>query len=264
MKDNAFKVVACIILCWAAILLMSSVHPLSEANTKSLKITYACDEAVNGSHRAFRSRSTGLEVTPKTRITCMTVGLKRICIEESPPPAANSREVWAEFIGIGPARSGSSALLWMLKEHPHIQVGDPGLQNIDCCPGSELYFFSKDQLFEKGLEFYKGFFAPRKPNVKIAGEKTPKYSSHPLVPYRIRALLGPKVKLIFTIRDPLEALLSLYRIRHREDGEPIGVYFRELLRIQKVYDKCVQDAMDNVQRLVGERSKTLYETPRWG
>jgi len=87
-----------------------------------------------------------------------------------------------------------------------------------------------------GLDFYKGFFAPRGPNVRIAGEKTPKYSSHPLVPYRIRALLGPQVKFIFTLRDPLEALLSLYHIRHGNDNKTVSEYFKELFKTQRRYD----------------------------
>jgi len=201
-------------------------------------------------------------VEPSLEITCHIVGLRRICIEQSPPPAPNSTVIWAEFIGIGPARTGSSAIMWMLESHPQIEIGDYRLQNSTCCRGGELYFFSRDSLFRKGFNFYKGFFPLRKPNVKIAGEKTPKYSSHPLVPYRIRAMLGPKVKFIFTIRDPLEALLSLYVLRHQRvnDNETISDYFRELLKVQREYDECVQTAMEKILFLGTERPRTsIYE-----
>jgi len=216
-----------------AIYLMFPLH-ISEGETS--EVMHPCERIVK-------------TVEPSLEITCLIVGLKRICMEYSPPPAPNSTVIWAEFIGIGPARTGSTAIMWMLEGHPQIEIGDYRLQNLTCCRGGELYFFSRDSLFHKGFDFYKGFFPLRKPNVKIAGEKTPKYSSHPLVPYRIRAMLGPKVKFIFTIRDPVEALLSLYVIRHQKkanDNETISDYFRGLLRAQKEYDECVKFAMRKI------------------
>jgi len=183
----------------------------------------------------------------KRDMTCLLVGFKRICIEDSPPPAADSSEIWSEFIAIDPARSGSSNLLWTLKRHPHVQVGDPALHNQSCCPVSELSFFTNDTLFAKGIEYYKGYFETRKPNVKIAGEKTPSYSDHPMVPYRIRAMLGPNVKLLFTLRDPLEALLSLYSLRHQEGRVNVSTWFITLLEDQRMYEKCLQKQLRKVR-----------------
>jgi len=182
---------------------------------------------------------------PSSKIAFLLVGSSKKCIEESPPPKPDSKEIWAEFIGIGPARTGSSNLIWSLKLSPHVQVGIPSLHDQDCCPGSELSFFSNDTLFQKGIEYYRGYFAPRKPNTKIAGEKTPGYSDNPLVPYRIRAMLGPKVKLLFTLREPIEALLSLYILRQEaKKGVPIVEYFETMMHDQNVYDSCIQGKMD--------------------
>lgn len=194
------------------------------------------------------------------RLTCVMVFTVRQCVVESPPPNPNSTEIWSEFIGIGPARSGSSNLLWTLQLHQQIQVGEPSLQNLTCCPGSELNFFVKDHLFEQGIEFYKGFFDARRPNARIAGEKTPGYSDHPLVPYRIRGMLGPKVKLLFTLRDPLEALLSLYTLRHQnEQGVIITEFFDNMVQDQKVYDKCVQARLDELPKSVSAGAGSYYD-----
>jgi len=110
------------------------------------------------------------------------------------------------------------------------------------------------------MDFYKGFFGPRQPNVRVAGEKTPRYSDHPLVPYRIKGILGPKVKLLFTLRDPLEALLSLYSLRHQEErGITIVDYFDKLMHDQKVYDKCIQSKLDIIPKSFVSRSSSYYD-----
>jgi len=201
-----------------------------------------------------------VKVSKKKIITCFRIGLKNVCVEESPPPASNSGIIWSEFIGIGPARSGSSNLLWTLMAHPQVQVGDPQLQNQSCCPGSELSFFSNDEIFKQGIEYYKGYFAPRKPEIKIAGEKTPTYSDHPMVPYRIRALLGPHVKLLFTLRDPMEALLSLYSLRHQDARISVSEWFTALLEDQIMYEECVQNQMKKIRRIGGQSPFQLHET----
>lgn len=197
------------------------------------------------------------KVLPK--IACPMVGSRRKCFVESLPPQPNSTVIWSEFIGIGPARSGSSNLLWSLQLHPQIQVGFPSLHQQECCPGAELQFFWNDNLFVKGIEYYRGYFNPRKPLTKIAGEKTPGYSDHPLVPYRIRAMLGPKVKLLFTLRDPIEALLSLYHLRKMHRFVTINEYFQKLINDQKVYDSCVQAQLESLLSPTASSNESYFD-----
>jgi len=199
-----------------------------------------------------------VEATDVT-LNCHIIHLQRVCMESNPPPAKNSSKIWPGFIGIGPARSGSSNLLWSLEQHPNIQVGDPALQNQSCCPGSELQFFSNDDLFIQGMDFYKGFFGPRKPNALIAGEKTPTYSDHPLVPHRILAMLGPHVKFIFTLRDPMEALLSLYSLRKQEKKVNVSYWFNTLLEDQAAYEACVRKKMRHFRRIENSSPLDLFE-----
>jgi len=195
----------------------------------------------------------------------------RYCIRESPPPEPSSEDIWPEFIGIGPARSGSTVLMMTLAAHPQVQVGDPALNNQTCCDGSELYFFEHDDKFIKGLDYYKGFFGSRKPGVRIAGEKTPRYSDHPLVPYRIRSMLGPKMKFVFTVRDPLEALISLFYYRKKtaaeeEHGQSFDSdvsfkdYAESLLDVQVAYSHCIDEKTHVALDTLGAVGKGIYMT----
>jgi len=168
----------------------------------------------------------------------------RYCFAEEPyVHDSSSDHIWSGFIGIGPSRTGSTALFESLGKHPNIQLGDPGRNDQQCCAGSELYFFERDDMLMKGLDYYKNFFGPRRSGVIIAGEKTPRYSDNPLVPYRIRSALGPDVKLIFTIRNPMEAAISLWKMRmaRRDESLQMGFveYMKQLLHQQISYDKCI-------------------------
>jgi len=200
-------------------------------------------------------------------MTCLIIKSKRVCVEASPSPKHSSEPLWASFIGIGPILSGGTSVLQMLKLHPQVQIGDrwqnsksilPDNEQADCCKGAELYFFGDERKLSLGLRYYKGFFLPRKPGAKIAGESSPNYSDHPLLPYRVRAMLGPDVKLLFTIRDPVDALLSLYLLRNQDERIPAPVYFHKLLKDQKAYDDCLETKITSLFRGSGRTSSTLY------
>lgn len=73
-------------------------------------------------------------------------------------------------------------------------------------------------------------------------------------------MLGPKVKLLFTIRDPLEALLSLYSLRHQDErGVAITEYFDKLLHDQKVYDHCVQGKLNELPKSATAGGGSYYD-----
>jgi hypothetical protein len=125
---------------------------------------------------------------------------------------------WSTFLGIGPAKTGSTAVFDMLTKHQNVSMGNSYMGGLPCC-GSELYFFSVEREREiyGGTKRYSLFFDKRnnlKGSAVVAGEKTPRYSYDPLAAYRAGAMLHRPVKLIFTVRDELEADMSLYMARH--------------------------------------------------
>jgi len=200
-------------------------------------------------------------------MTCLSVKKKRTCVEPNVSPGPNSTEIWSSFIGVGPVLSGITSVMQMLKHHPQIQVGDrhrftravdSSYKVADCCTESELNFFFDENLLLRGLDYYKSFFGPRRLEARVAGEASPTYSDHPLVPYRIHGVLGPEVKLLFTIRDPVDALLSLYTLRQQDERIPIPVYFRRMLSDQKVYEDCIEKTITSVFRDTKSTSPSLF------
>lgn len=73
----------------------------------------------------------------------------------------------------------------------------------------ELYFFTEQVNWSKGLDWYKSWFSD---TTKIRGESTTIYTAYPNfngVAERMHATL-PEAKLIYLVRDPIDRLLSHY------------------------------------------------------
>jgi hypothetical protein len=104
-----------------------------------------------------------------------------------------------EFMIIGAAKAGTTALNEYLSQHPQIFM----------CPLKEPQFFSTDVIYERGLAWYEGLFADAKSG-QICGEASTSYTffpSTPLTPQRIHQAI-PNVKLIYLIREPVSRVQS--------------------------------------------------------
>lgn len=120
------------------------------------------------------------------------------------------------FLIIGAAKAGTTALHRYLEQHPEIAMSKD----------KELHFFADPQWRSK-LDWYEGQF-PAGPSAR--GESSPSYSMHawiPGVPERISELI-PDAKLLYLVRDPLERVAaqwvefySLYE-EHRPFAEAVG------------------------------------------
>ncbi len=76
----------------------------------------------------------------------------------------------------------------------------------------EPSFFSKKQNLIN-LNLYKNYFSipsNLKSKIKVVGEATTAYMVEKDVPGRIRDLLGPNIKFIFLLRDPVNRTISSY------------------------------------------------------
>lgn len=102
-----------------------------------------------------------------------------------------------DFIIVGAMKAATTSFADDLCRHPMIEM-----------PARELHFFNSEGNFKKGLEYYSSFFDTVPPHIR-AGEKTPSYSYHPLVPQRIAEAL-PEVKLIWLFREPVSRTYSHY------------------------------------------------------
>jgi len=108
--------------------------------------------------------------------------------------------VLPNFLLIGTAKGGTNALHTYLRAHPDVFMPDT----------KELKYFSHDDLFAKGPEWYSSLFPD---GYAVRGEGSVQYSMYPNfaeVPQRILDQI-PDVRFIYLMRDPIERMQSQYR-----------------------------------------------------
>ena len=101
------------------------------------------------------------------------------------------------LIVIGAMKCGTTSLHHYLNQHPDIRMSQP----------KELNFFTWQQNWERGSDWYESHFDADFP---IRGESTPKYTKYPLSPdvaERMHSVV-PEAKLIYVVGDPLERVIA--------------------------------------------------------
>ncbi|MBB4080232.1 hypothetical protein GGR28_002862 [Lewinella aquimaris] len=118
----------------------------------------------------------------------------------------------AEFLIIGAQKAGTTWLLYNLQNHPEL-----------CLPSKELHFFSSDENFTKGVEWYHDQLVSCKEGGRIIGEKTPEYldvisdknsKTSKLTHERIFQY-NSDIKLILIMRNPVDRALSAIQHMYR-------------------------------------------------
>jgi hypothetical protein len=108
------------------------------------------------------------------------------------------------FLHIGPGKTGSTWLHEVLSLHPQVYL----------TPAKDLYFFSR--YYDRGIGWYCSHFAQAPQHVSVVGEVCPDYLLAPEAPHRIREVLGSRVRLMVTLRNPIDRAFSsyLYAAKH--------------------------------------------------
>lgn len=154
-----------------------------------------------------------------------------------------------DFMIIGTKRGGTTSLWFALAGHPDVAPLFPPAQELK----SAHYF---DIHYDRGPRWYRSFF-PTERHVRareklsgrrvVTGEASPYYMFHPLAAERIARDL-PDVKLIVSLRDPVERLWSHYNERLAGHTETLGI----------------DEALDaEVGRLAGESERIVAEAPHY-
>ena len=132
---------------------------------------------------------------------------------------------------------GQLQLTSLLQLHRDILTGSKDEQG----KMTELGFLHLRYTSHEEFLRYESYFKWRE-GVAAVGEKTPYYSGHPLVPYNARYLLGSQVKLIYTIREPVSATISLYLFRQLLDkGVDFVTWASENLKILQTIVSCREE-----------------------
>jgi len=117
------------------------------------------------------------------------------------------------FLILGATKSGTTSLHHYLKQHPEIYLPQE----------KETQFFIDDQLFHRGIEYYKKHYFSGVCDELAIGEATPLYFHRPaIVIPRLKASFPDGVlKFILLLRDPVSRAWSHYLHMRRLGIEPL-------------------------------------------
>jgi hypothetical protein len=129
-----------------------------------------------------------------------------------------------DFLVIGAAKAGTTALHEYLRQHPQVcmsQRKEPRFFAFDQKPPDfrgpqDRTIFNRDVIWR--LDDYRRQFAHARPD-QIVGEITPRYLSTPGTAERIRQLL-PEARLVVILRQPADRAWSNFSMRRRDGFEP--------------------------------------------
>jgi len=118
----------------------------------------------------------------------------------------------ANFLIIGTQKAATTWLADCLAEHPDVFMARP----------KEIRFFNNN--FDKGIDWYEAYFRDWAGQSAV-GEATPGYLNHPEAPSRIKDTLGGKVKLIASLRHPVDRAYSAFWQYKRQGRIPLETDF---------------------------------------
>ena len=118
------------------------------------------------------------------------------------------------FLCVGAQKAGTSTLHDILIQHPDVFLPST----------KETCFFRDDDKYAAGLEYYEKEFFSRARGERAIGEIAPDYMYFDYVPERVYASLGPDLKIIFMLRNPVDRAYSHYCMSHYRgyDSEPFA------------------------------------------
>lgn len=140
------------------------------------------------------------------------------------------------FLVIGVQKAGSSWLVERIGDHPDVFMAT-----------REAHFFNDH--FEEGLDWYEKKFSDWSGEKRV-GEGSPGYISHPLAAERIKSALGADVKLIGSLRHPVDRAYSAYWMSLTNNRIPRDSDFRTLfaedVKLGLHARGCYADHMDRM------------------
>ena len=129
------------------------------------------------------------------------------------------------FICPGAARSATTALCYLLIQHPQIYL--PSIK--------ETRFFAQD--YSNGVSWYEKKYYGKVKDERAIGDISPIYLLHEQCPERICHTLGKDVKFVFMLRNPVDRAYSHYCMlkNHRFEDLPFkeAIFLEEKRRIAK-------------------------------
>lgn len=139
-----------------------------------------------------------------------------------------------DFIGIGAHKAGTTWIYHCLYEHPQIYASV-----------KEIRFFDEESRWGKGCQWYESFFKNCPPGNKT-GEFSTSYLASEIAPFRIYQKY-PQVKLIISLRQPVQRAFSHYLHDLRLGLLPADTLFEEAIKWRPEYlrESCYAQLLKN-------------------
>jgi hypothetical protein len=117
-----------------------------------------------------------------------------------------------DFVVIGAMKCGTSTVCAYLEDHPDVFM----------VKNSEPNYFSHDDNFSRGPEWYGRFFADHD-GQSICGEGSNYYSARALFPKAAERIAthNPRTKIIYMVRNPLTRIVSAWAQNRSDKGDAI-------------------------------------------
>ncbi|HEX7135003.1 MAG TPA: sulfotransferase domain-containing protein [Iamia sp.] len=109
-----------------------------------------------------------------------------------------------DLVYIGPDKAGSTWLHQVLRWHPEVYAPEV----------KELFFF--DRYHHRGPDWYRSHYAACPADAAVVADVTHDYLFDPAVPARMQVLLGDDVRLMVTLREPVDRAWSAYHFMVRQ------------------------------------------------
>lgn len=99
-------------------------------------------------------------------------------------------------------------------------------------PGCEPDFFSKDENYAKGTDWYEEHFMARA-REKVCAEGSNSYSSGALFPNSAKRLAAynPNIKVVYMVRDPIDRIKSDWVQRRADSGDDVPPTVNQAVRM---------------------------------
>lgn len=134
----------------------------------------------------------------------------------SKPPLPN-------FIIVGPQKCATTWLYQCLYEHPDVLLPET----------DSVHYF--DMNYHRGEDWYRKYFE-KYDGESLVGEETPTYIREQRAPERIAETL-PNVKLIFTLRNPMDRAFSHYW--HEKSKDKISFEFEDVFENYDLFQNWI-------------------------
>ena len=164
-----------------------------------------------------------------------------------------------DFIIIGAMKSATSTLQEQLVLQPGIFMSSP----------KEPNFFSDDDVYSNGLNWYSSLFENAKPG-DLSGEASTHYTKLPTYPETIKRLKEslPELRLIYVMRHPIDRLISHYihewsmGVFHCDINEAVEKYPELIPLFKRLAGKISEERMAQMNNAVEKKGESVYSVAR--